>query len=349
MKKRLRVIIPILLLVIIGGIYLVSRSRATVLRLTGVVTTDAVVVSSEIQGRLQSLAVNQGDAVKAGDLLGRIQPQEWKADMSFYSNSVQQSAAQVTQAEADLKFQGAQTSNQIAQAEANLAAARAQVAQGDADLENARLNFKRFEDLYRRKVESAQSYDQARTSFDSAKAHDESLRKQVQAAEAAVALAEAGADQVAIRRAMLEATRHQWAAAEAQNQKARVRLDYTEIHAPISGIVDVRAALQGEVVNPGQPIVTLIDPDNLWVRADIEETYIDQIKLGQEYQVRLPSGATRPGTVFFRGVDADFATQRDVSRTKRDIKTFEVRLRVDNHDRALSVGMTAYLTVPLAK
>src|SRR5690242_4123545 len=109
MKKRLRLIIPILLLVIIGGIYLVSRSRATVLRLTGVVTTDAVVVSSEIQGRLQSLAVNQGDAVKAGDLLGRIQPQEWKADMSFYSNSVQQSAAQVTQAEADLKFQGAQT------------------------------------------------------------------------------------------------------------------------------------------------------------------------------------------------------------------------------------------------
>jgi len=52
--------------------------------------------------------------------------------------------------------------------------------------------------------------------------------------------------------------------------------------------------------------------------------------------------------VFFRGVDASFATQRDVSRTKRDIRTFEVRLRVDNRDRHLAVGMTAYvlLTVP---
>ena len=52
--------------------------------------------------------------------------------------------------------------------------------------------------------------------------------------------------------------------------------------------------------------------------------------------------------VFFRGVDADYATQRDVSRTKRDIKTFEVRLRVDNSDRRLAVGMTAYVVLDLS-
>lgn len=347
MKRRLRVIVPALVVAAVAVIYLVSTSRPKVLRLTGVVTTDAVVVSSEIQGRLQDLKVSQGDQVKAGDLLGRIQPQEWKADMSFYANSEQQSAAQVVQAEADLQYQEAQTSNQIAQAEANLASAQAQVSQGDADLENARLNFERLKDLFQRGVESPQANDQARTGFEAAKAHVESLRKQVQAAEAAVALAKANAQQIAVRRAMLEASRHQLAAAGAQKEKAKVRLDYTEIRAPISGVVDVRAALQGEFVNPGQAIVTLIDPDNLWVRVDVEETYIDQVRLGQQYQVRLPSGAARQGVVFYRGVDADYATQRDVSRTKRDIKTFEVRLRVDNKDRALSAGMTAFVTVPL--
>jgi HlyD family secretion protein len=51
--------------------------------------------------------------------------------------------------------------------------------------------------------------------------------------------------------------------------------------------------------------------------------------------------------VFYRSVDADYATQRDVSRTERDIKTFEIRLRCDNHDRRLAVGMTAYVTLPL--
>ena len=65
-------------------------------------------------------------------------------------------------------------------------------------------------------------------------------------------------------------------------------------------------------------------------------------------QVRLPSGEERDGVVFFRGVDASYATQRDVSRTKRDIKTFEIRLRVDNKDRRLAVGMTAYVVLPVS-
>ena len=111
--------------------------------------------------------------------------------------------------------------------------------------------------------------------------------------------------------------------------------------------IDVRAARTGEYVTPGQPIVTLINPDDLWVRADVEETYIDHVRVGDTMTVRLPSGAERQGTVFFRGIDASFATQRDVSRTKRDIKTFEIRLRVDNTDRRLAVGMTAYVLLPL--
>ncbi len=349
MKRRLRAGLFLFILVFIGVVYVLSLRRPGVLRLTGVVTTDTVLVSPEIQGRLQELSVKQGDVVKAGDLLGRIQPQEWKADMAFYTSTEEQSVAQVAQAEADLSYQEAQTSSQIAQAEANLAAAKALSAQGNADLENSRLTFERLKGLFEHKVESAQAYDQARTGFESAKAHSESLLKQVQAADAAVALAQANAQQVVVRRAMLEASRRQLAAAGAQKEKAKVRLDYTEIHAPISGIVDVRAALPGEVVSPGQAVVTLINPDDLWVRIDVEETYIDEIHLGQTYPVRLPSGAERTGTVFYRGVDADFATQRDVSRTKRDIKTFEVRLRVDNSDRALSVGMTAYVTLRLAK
>ena len=126
-----------------------------------------------------------------------------------------------------------------------------------------------------------------------------------------------------------------------------MRLSYTELHAPIDGIVDVRPVRMGEVVTPGQPIVTLINPDDLWVRADVEETYIDRVRIGDTMTVRLPSGDERVGTVFYRGVDATFATQRDVSRTKRDIKTFEVRLRCDNKDRRLAVGMTAYVLLPL--
>jgi multidrug resistance efflux pump len=112
-------------------------------------------------------------------------------------------------------------------------------------------------------------------------------------------------------------------------------------------VVDVRPVRIGEVVAAGQPVMTLINPDDLWVRADVEETYIDRVRIGDKLTVRLPSGEEREGTVFYRGVDAGFATQRDVSRTKRDIKTFEVRLRCDNRDRRLAVGMTAYVLLPI--
>ena len=72
------------------------------------------------------------------------------------------------------------------------------------------------------------------------------------------------------------------------------------------------------------------------------------IRIGDKLPVRLPSGEEREGTVFYRGVEAAFATQRDVSRTKRDIKTFEIRLRADNGDRRLAVGMTAYVLLPVS-
>jgi len=155
------------------------------------------------------------------------------------------------------------------------------------------------------------------------------------------------AEQNAVKLQQLNASRHEEAAAGAQREKADVRLAYTEIRSPIDGIVDVRAVRSGEVVTAGQPLLTLVNPDDLWVRADVEESYIDRIRIGQKLTVRLPSGAELQGTVFYRSLDAAFATQRDVSRSKRDIKTFEIRLRVDNRDRRLAVGMTATVLLPL--
>jgi multidrug resistance efflux pump len=332
MKRRLRLILPLAAVLVLAAFYLSNR-RPNRLVLTGIVTTDDVIVSSEIQGRLQHLSVNQGDTVRQGDLLGRIEPQELDAGLAYYDHSMRE-------AEDDLRFQQTQTDQQIRQAQANLDSARAQTVQAEADLENASLAFKRETALVHNGADSQQAFDQARTSFDGAKAHADAVRQQARAAEAALAMARSQEDQVAGRAAAL-------AAAEAQRRKAAVQLGYTEIRAPIGGTVDVRAALQGEVVAPGQAIVTLIDPEDLWVRADVEESYVDKVLLGERMTVRLPSGGEREGTVFYRGVDADYATQRDVSRTKRDIKTFEIRLRCDNRDRALAVGMTAYVLLPL--
>jgi HlyD family secretion protein len=345
MKRIIRSLI-LLTLVAAGGYYWYLSSRPVPLVLTGMVTTNDVVVSPQIAGRIEQLSVNEGDEVKANQMIGVLDAGELEQEQAYYAAGVEGASSQVAESAAALRFQERQTEDQIRQAEANLAAAQAQQMATQAELENAKVSFDRAERMSKEGVVAQQELDQARTSYQVAQSRIESLAKQIDAQRATVELARSNADQVSIRRNQLATNQKQQAAATAQRAKAGVRLGYTELRAPIDGIVDVRAARIGEVVTPGQPIVTLINPDDLWVRANVEETYIDRVRVGDKLKVRLPSGEEREGTVFYRGVEAAFATQRDVSRTKRDIKTFEIRLRVDNRDRRLAVGMTAYVEMP---
>jgi HlyD family secretion protein len=346
--KRLRPLIVLAVLAAAGyAAYRYFNRPPTSLVLTGIVTTNDVIISPQIAGQIEKLLVKEGDEVKRDQLVAVLKPDELKAETAYYAQNVEGMSSQVRESEAALRFQQRQLADQIAQAESNLAMTEAQVKAATADLENARLIYTRTQNLSQQGVVSPQEMDQARTSFNAAQAKLDALNKQVEAQRAAVALARSNAEQVALRRSQVATSEHMQRAAAAQRAKADVRLQYTEIKAPIGGIVDVRAVREGEYVNPGQPVVTVINPDDLWIRADVEETYIDRVRVGDKFTVRLPSDVEREGTVIYRGVDASFATQRDVSRTKRDIKTFEVRLRVDNSDRRLAVGMTAYVMLPL--
>ena len=343
---------PLILLLVLAGVgyatYYYMGRPPTELVLTGIVTTNDVVVSPQITGQIRELKVVEGDLVKKDQLVALIRPDELLADSDFYMHSAAGLGSQVRESEAALRFQERQTSDQIKQAEATLSSTEAQQMAATADLENAKLLFHRTRNLSQKGVDSPQALDSARTTFNAVEARLDSLKKQVEAQRSALALARSSAEQIAVRRSQVQASEQQQQAANAQHTKAEVRLAYAEVHAPMDGIVDVRAVRVGEIVTPGQPIVTLINPDDLWIRADVEETYIERIRIGDKITIRLPSGDTREATVFYRGVDASYATQRDVSRTKRDIKTFEVRLRADNHDRRLAVGMTAYVLLPLA-
>jgi HlyD family secretion protein len=344
--KRLIVLALVIGAAAVGG-YFYWFAKPGPLVLTGIVTTNDVVVSPQIGGKLDRLLVTEGDTVKRDQLIAVIAPQELQAESSYATQSAEGVTSQVKEAQAALRYQQLQTQEQIHQAEATLASTEAQQAAAVADLENAKLTFDRNQNLASDGVTSPSQLDESRTAFQAAQARVDALKRQADAQRATVALAHSNAEQNSVRASQLQANQHMQAAAAAQQAKADVRLAYTDVTAPIDGIVDVRAARAGEVVNAGQPIVTLVNPDDLWVRADVEESYIDRIKLGDHLKVRLPSGAELDGVVFYRGVDADYATQRDVSRTKRDIRTFEIRLRCDNKDRRLAVGMTAYVLLPV--
>ncbi len=344
-RKILGLLLPVLLAA--GAILAFVHARGGDLVLTGVVTTNDVVVSPQVGGQVSQLLVAEGDAVKKGQLLAVLAPEELRAENAYYAQSAASLSAQVQASEADLRFQERQSTEQIRQAASNLAATEAQAAAAAAEREQARLTYDRARGLSGQGVVSPQDLDQAKAAADGSQAKLEALERSIEAQRAALALARATAEQVQVKRSQLRTNEHLQQAAAAQSARADLRLRYTELHAPIDGIVDVRAARAGEYVAAGQAVLTLVNPDDLWVRVDVEESYIDRVTLGDRMTIRLPSGQEREGTVFHRGVDAGYATQRDVSRTKRDIRTFEVRLRADNADRRLAVGMTAYVLFPV--
>ena len=262
----------------------------TALVLTGIVTTHEVVVSPQIGGRLEKLLVDEGDAVHKDQLVAVLALDELRQEREFYWSTAKGVGVQVQEGEAALRLEQRQTHEQIAQAEATLAALESQRAASDAELANARVNLERSQRMITDGLGTAEQFDQARTTYEVAKSRVAALIKQMDAQRATVELARSNAEQVAVKQSQVAATRQQHAAADAQRAKADVRLAYAEIHAPINGFVDVRAARAGEVVNPGQAVLTLIDPDDLWIRADVEETYIDRVAVG-----RSPDGSAALG------------------------------------------------------
>jgi len=340
----------IFLLIVVGGgvgAYYAMRQPPGPLVLTGIVTTEDVMISPQVGGQIGQLMVKEGDQVEQNQLIAVMTTDELEADRAYYAHTVESIQSQVGENEAALRYEQRQTEDQIQQAQASLSTAIAQEKEAQAQLENAHIVLERAQKLSQEGVAPIQQFDSARTAHDAAKARLDAAQKQIEVQRATVAVANANAEHVRVQQNRVRTAEKQREAAAAQRKRADVRLSYSEVRAPVGGIVDVRAAREGEVINAGQPIITLINPDDLWVRADIEETYIDRIRLGDQLKVRLPSGEERMGTVFYRAMDAGFATQRDVSRTKRDIKTFEIRLRVDNKDRRLAVGMTTYVELPV--
>ena len=327
-------------------LYLATTPKGKDIPLIGVVDGNEVIVSPQIAGRIIHLFVDEGTEVKQGQLIAELDPAELQAELAQDEANIGSLEARVRQSQKTTTWTNDQTGASLQQAEATLTATKAQLQQARANLELDDVNFKRTMGLFEGGVASAQDRDKAATALKASQANVQALEEQVRAQQAALDVARANREQVGVQRSELASTEAQLKQAQAMKAQAETRLGYTKIYAPIDGIVSVRVAKQGEVVAQGAPIVVVVDVDHLWVRSDVEETYIDQIHFGDRMKVRLPSGDIIEGNVIFKGVEGNFATQRDVSRTKRDIRTFAIKVAVPNPNRRLFTGMTASVLLP---
>ena len=328
------------------GAYLYSTPRGTAIPLTGMVTGNEVLVSPQMSGRLVRLLVDEGSEVKKDQLIAELDAAELRAARDSATANVRALEARVASTRNTWSWTNDQTDATVRQAEAALTAIAAQLEQARATLWRDQQTYQRALGLYQANVASAQDRDLADAAQRASEAAVKSFEEQVKAQEAQRAVAQANRKQLDVQQSDLAGAQAQLQQARAEVARAETRLGYAKIYAPLGGIVSVRAARQGEMVVEGGPIATIIDVDHLWVQTGVEESLVDSIQFEQKLRVRLPSGEEIEGTVFFKGVESEFATQRDVSRTKRDIKTFSIKVAIPNPGRRLFAGMTATVLLP---
>jgi HlyD family secretion protein len=333
-----------------GIYYLLTTNRSGDEVLVGVVDANNVVVSAKILGRIERLAVDEGTPVKQGDLIAVIDSGELKAAKAAAETTISSYRAKVNQARSGAVQAEAETASMLANAEARLQAARSSYTQAQADLERVHSDASRLIELAKQGVASKADQERSDAQLRMAQAAVQSAAEQVRAAEADVKTYQARLEQAKQARSTLAGSQQDVRTAEAQLTEAETRLGYTQVLAPVSGVVNVRAAREGEIVNPGQAIVTVVDYSDTWVYAPLPETDAGAVNLGDTLAVKYPWGATEQGKVFYKAAEADFATQRDVSRNKRDIKTIAIKVRVQNNQQGTLVpGMTAEVLVPKSK
>ena len=130
---------------------------------------------------------------------------------------------------------------------------------------------------------------------------------------------------------------------EAALKVAKTNLDDTVVYSTLSGTVTLRAFEPGEMSSNGATILTVVDLSDIWVRADVEETAVSKIRLGDAATVKIDSlpGQEFKGRVSEINSEGEFATQRDVKRGRQDIKTYRVKVKIDEPKGILKEGMTA--------
>lgn len=350
MNARNRVFL-ILGLLTIGSLiwYFVTVRPNGDLQLIGTVDANEVMVSARIPGRIQTLLVDEGQDVQAGQLIAVIESEDLKAAREAAEATASSQRFKLGETVETERQTAGETGSATINAEAQLRAAKASLAQAEANYAHQQADTSRIVALAAQGIMSEQAKDDAATSLQAAKAAVETAKENVAAEEASLKQAHAHELLTNVAARTVDETRGQAANARALAEQAKVELGYSQVFAPVSGKVNVRAARQGEVVAAGATIVTIIDLTETWVYAPLPETQADAVQLGDSLRVVMPSGATVEGKVINKAAEADFATQRDVSSRKRDIKTIQLKLLIDNPGKRFVPGMTAEIYIPRGK
>jgi HlyD family secretion protein len=390
MKKRVIAIVAIG--AVAAAVYAYKtkgREPSNRIVVSGNIELSEVNIGFKTAGRLVERTVTEGDSVKKGQIVARLDRDQLSAQRERESAGVLSSEAQLAQAQTALEWQRASVAADIEQRKADLAAgearltelrngarpqerqdAAAAVAAAQAEADRARKDWERAQTLHKNDDISTSQLDQFRTRWQSSEAALKSAKErealvlagprgeqvaaqsaQVDRARAGVKLAEANLIELKRREQELTARRAEVTRAKATVGLIDTQLGETVAASPVDGVVLVKAADVGEVLAPGTTVLTIGDIDRPWLRGYVNETDLGRVKVGSAVRVTTDSypGKSYNGRITFISSEAEFTPKQIQTQQERVKLVYRVKIEVENPNRELKSNMPADAEISLGQ
>jgi HlyD family secretion protein len=346
---------------------------------SGHIEVTEVDMSFRLQGHVARLWVDEGARVKKGDVLAELDQEpirerrdqaiaavrefEAKVASLSLSTNIRQDVldaevkkAQAAVSAADARYQSLKTGSR----EEEIAEVAATRDKARTEWENRVADFKRIKDLYEGKIVSASQYDNALTGAEASRAAylaAEERYKLVKAGPrkeavmegkanlagsgAALSAAEAGSREVEKMKLDLRALHSQLDQARAALAIAEDDLRKSTLYAPFNAFVTVKDTEEKEFVQPGTPVVTIADLDEVWVKTYVPETQLGRVRLGQEADVLSDTflGKVYRGKVTFISPEAEFTPKNVQTKEERVKLVYRIKVTLTNPNQELKAGM----------
>jgi HlyD family secretion protein len=383
MKKRIIVIVAVLAVAGVAAyaFWGFGRRQDGRIVVSGNIELTEVNIGFKTAGRLIERNVDEGDNVKNGEILARLDRDQLVAQRAHDAAALIAAETQVAQAETSIQWEKANMAADIEQKRADLSSneskllelkngsrpqeiqdSKAAVDSAQAEWDRAKRDWDRAQTLFKDDDISTEQYDQFRNRWQNAQAalkqtqeryslvvagpraeQVEAQAGQVQRAQGALKMAEANALELKRREQELDTRRAEIAQAKASIALIDSQLADTIAYSPVDGVVLVKAADVGEVLAPGTTVVTVGDIDHPWLRGYIDEKDLGKVKIGSKANLTTDSypGKVYPGRVSFIASEAEFTPKQIQTQQERVKLVYRIKIEVENPRRELKSNMPA--------
>ena len=359
----------------------IGRTPDNRIMVSGNIELTEVNIAFKTAGRLIERTVDEGDAEKKGQVVARLDRDQLVAQRERQAAELASAEEQLAQAETSLEWERANLEGDVEQRKADLASnesrlqelkngsrpqeiqeSRAAVEAAQSELDRAQRDWDRAQTLYKNDDISTEQFDQYRNRWQSADAALKQAQQrdalvqvgprveviqaaagQVEKARGALKMAEANTLEIKRREQELITRRDEIESAKAGLALIDAQLADTIAYSPVDGVVLVKSADVGEVLNVGTTIVTVGDIDHPWLRGYVNETALGKIKVGAKAKVTTDSypGKVYEGRVSFIASEAEFTPKQIQTEEERVKLVYRIKIELDNPRRELKSNMPA--------